>query len=271
MNRGVRISAGIFLLVAFAIGFSGCNWLNQSIMFKTPKDYTFDTPPDTIIDQYVIQANDLFYFRLFANDGFKLIDLTSSGSSNGGNQNFNLFNSDNSLFQYLVEYDGTVKLPILGRIHVEGLTLREMELMLQEKYSLSFNDPFVQITVLNRRVIVFPGESGQAAVIGLQNNNTTLMEALALAGGLSENGKAQKVKLIRKTDDPNNPLVYQFDLSTIEGLRYANMIVQTEDIIYVEPRRRVALNVMREITPYITLLTTFLLTLTTIQALRSLN
>jgi len=236
-------------------------------MFETPRDYVFDTVPDTTLEQYVLQANDLFYFRLFANDGFKLIDITTMGS--GGNQMVNI-GQNQSLFQYLIEYDGSTKLPILGRQQLEGMTIREAELFLQEKYAYSFNDPFVQITILNRRVFVFPGEAGQARVIGLSNNNTTLMEAIALAGGISENGKAHKVKLIRKTDDPNNPLVYQFDMSKISGLMYANMIVQTEDIIYVQPRKQLATKVLREVLPYVTLLTTLLLTITTLQALKVL-
>ena len=77
--------------------------------------------------------------------------------------------------------------------------------------------------------------------------------------------------MIRKTGDQNNPLVYEFDLSTIEGLKYANMLVRTEDIIYVEPRKRVVTNVLREITPFVSLLTTVLLTITTLQALSALK
>lgn len=238
-------------------------------MFTTPKGYVFDSIPDTTTKQYILQPNDIFFFRLFANDGFKLIDLTTgTGSQGGANQMLNQQNQN--MFQYFVEFDGTSKLPIIGRTKLSGMTVREAELFLQEKYSFSFNDPFVQISVLNRRVFVFPGEYGKAGVIGLTNNNTTLMEALALAGGLSENGKAQRVKLIRKTSDPNNPLVYQFDMSTIEGLRYANMIVQTEDIVYVEPRRRIGSNILKEVLPWATLLTTVLLTITTVQALQAL-
>ncbi|MGB0404123.1 MAG: polysaccharide biosynthesis/export family protein [Salibacteraceae bacterium] len=258
---------GLLIIAGIAFSFSGCTWLNQSIMFKTPKDYAFDSIPDTISDQYLLQENDLFYFRLFANDGFKLIDITNMNQ--GGAQMMNM-GQNQSLFQYLIEFDGTAKLPILGRVDLAGKTIREAELFLQEKYAYSFNDPFVQITVLNRRVFVFPGLAGTARVIGLQNNNTTLMEALALAGGLSENGKAHKIKLIRKTDDSADPLVYQFDLSTIDGLVFANMIVQTEDIIYVEPRRRYGLKFLQEITPFVTLLTTLLLTITTVQALSTL-
>ena len=56
-----------------------------------------------------------------------------------------------------------------------------------------------------------------------------------------------------------------------QGVQYASLVVQTEDIIYVEPRRRIAANVLREITPFVTLLSSVLLTITTLQALSALN
>lgn len=237
-------------------------------MLKTDKDFVFDEPSDSSQSGYVIQKNDLFFFRLYANDGFKLVDISNPSQSG---QMMNMNQQGLAMFSYLVEPDSTAKLPILGRVKIGGLTVREAELLLQEKYAYSFNDPFVQLFVNNRRVFVFPGAAGAAAVIQLRNTNTTLMEALALAGGVSEFGKAQKIKLIRKTSDANTPLVYEFDLSTIEGLKYANMVVQTEDIIYVEPRKRVAFNILREIAPYVSLLTSVLLTITTLQALSALN
>ncbi len=255
----------LFLLVS-GMFMSSC--INQSIMLKTQKDYAFDTPQDTVSGSYVIQPNDLFLFRLYANDGFKLVDLTNEGQ-NGGMMGMN--QQGLAMFSYLVETDSTTKLPVLGRVKIGGKTVREAELFLQEKYAFSFNDPFVQVFVNNRRVFVFPGAAGAATVVSLRNNNTTLIEALALAGGVSEFGKAQKIKLIRKTTDPENPLVYEFDLSTIQGVQYASLVVQTEDIIYVEPRRRIAANVLREITPFVTLLSSVLLTITTLQALSALN
>lgn len=256
----------LVVIIGISLSFGGC-YLNQNIMFKTPKDYEFDSIPDTVAEQYLLQPNDIFYFRLFANDGFKLIDITNMGQ--GNNQFFNM-NQNQSLFQYFIEYDGTVKLPILGRVSLAGKTIREAELFLQKKYAYSFNDPFCQLSVLNRRVFVFPGQAGMARVIGLSNNNTTLMEAITQAGGPSDNAKAQKIRLIRKTDDPKNPLVYNIDLSTIDGLMYANMIVQTEDIIYIEPRRQWGLKFIQEITPFLAVMTTLLLTITTLQALGTL-
>jgi polysaccharide export outer membrane protein len=107
--------------------------------------------------------------------------------------------------------------------------------------------PYAIVRVLNNRVLVFPGASGSAVVITLQNMNTTLIEALALAGGVSGRGDAAKVKLIRRTDEGNK--VYFMDLSTIAGLRDAQTIVQANDIIYVEPVPEIAREVLNDISP----------------------
>ena len=235
-------------LVLFVFSLSSCSLLNQSIMLKTKSSYVFDTIPDSLDVQYRISPNDILDFRLFSKDGFKLIDITSMAQQ--GNFNFN-----RNVVDYLVEFDGKVKLPIIGRVVLAGMTLREAELHLQDLYRDYYNDPFVIIGVTNRRVIVFPGNDGAAAVINLLNNNTTLMEAMAMAGGISDNGKAQKIKLIRNTPGIDSATVYKIDLSTIEGLKYANMVVQANDIIYVQPRLRVASDVIREITPIISLIT----------------
>jgi len=236
----------LLYLFGFLIFFSSCGWLNPSIMLKTDKNYAYDTIVDsTQTKNYKISANDLLEFRIFSNDGFKLIDLTSL---NQVNRDYQM----NTESQYLVEQDGNVKLPILGLTKLSGYTIREAEVMLQEKYADFYVKPFILIEVSNKRVIVFPGQAGTARVIPLLNNNTTLIEALALAGGISEDGKAKKVKLIRTIDDKSS--IYMIDLSTITGIKDANMVLQANDIIYVEPRRKYTNKLVQEIAPIISLL-----------------
>lgn len=112
------------------------------------------------------------------------------------------------------------------------------------------------LRVINKRVMVFPGRAGDARVVSISNNNTTLIEALALAGGISDNGKAYKVKLIRNKD--NVPKVYLLDLSKMENVKLGQIKVQTNDIIYIEPRKRYATKALEELTPYLALLSTSL-------------
>ena len=71
-------------------------------------------------------------------------------------------------------------------------------------------------------------------MIELQNEYTSIIEALAIAGGISTGGKAHKVKLIR--GNLKDPEIYQLDLSTAQGLKEANLYyVRANDIIYVQP------------------------------------
>lgn len=248
----------LFLLVLVSLGLGSCT-INKDLLFKTPKDYVFDTLPDTLNPPARLAPNNMLNFNFFTGDGHILVEaglgsnmFVSQGQNMRSNQ---LVNQQNQL-PYIIDRDGTVKLPVVGRVKLAGLTLREAEQMLEKLYEQYYNDPFVLLNVQNNRVIISPGAGGAAAVITLVNNNTTLMEALAMAGGVSQRGDASKVKLIRSDDQTNERKVYQFDLSTIEGIKYADVIVQPNDIIYVEPLPLLTREFLQEITPLVTLLST---------------
>jgi len=239
-------------LVCGLLLLSSCN-INRDIMFKTPTDHVFDTYLDTVSRRLRLQPNDELQFRLFANDGFKMIDLVSEGA--GREMQF----LNRGTFTYFVEADGQVKLPLVGRLALTGMTLREAEIFLEEQYTTYYNRPFVQLQVVNRRVVVFPGGGGDARIVPLENNNTSLLEALASAGGLNRRGRADHVKLFRWDNATNRRLVYEFDLSDISGLAHADIALQGDDVIYVQPNPDLAREALQDLTPVITLLTSVLL------------
>lgn len=235
------------LIFLVAISFSSCKIFRSNLMLKTPKDFTYDKLADSLAKQdYRIEGNDVLQVRIFSNDGFKIIDLANT------NANFRLD------LDYIIDRDGTTKLPLTGKVKLSGLTIREAEVYLEEVYDKFYVKPYVTVKVTNKRVIVFPGNGGVAKVLSLTNNNTTVIEALALTGGIAEDGKAYKVKLIRNDGSPK-PKVYLMDLSKIEGIAAGNSVVLANDIIYVEPRYRLAKTLVSEIAPIISLLTSTIL------------
>lgn len=244
------------LIIIILLPLFSCN-INPSIMFKTSKDYPYKVDQTIGNIEYRIARNDILAFSIFTNDGFKLIDLSTGVSSvtstQGAQGGFNYSNST----RFPVDIDGYVKFPIIGRIKVEDLTTRELEKSLEDKYATYYNKPFIMVAVVNRRVMVFPGSGGSGKVVTLENENTTLIEALALAGGITESGKAKMIKLIR--GDNRNPQVHLIDLSTVEGMRQSNMLLQANDIIYVEPVKRVSRGILNEITPIVGIVTSLLL------------
>jgi polysaccharide export outer membrane protein len=219
-------------------------------MFKTPKNYQYNTDQTIGNVEYRIAPNDIIGFSVYTNDGFKLVDLTTSVSA--VDRPLNAVNNE-QMTRFLVEPDGNIKLPIIGKVKIAGMTIREAEKSLEGQFATFYNKPFVMIRVTNRRVLVFTGEGGLGKVVPMDNENITLVEALALAGGISSRGKAGNVKLIR--GDLRNPKVMLIDLSTIEGTKKSNLMLQANDIIYVEPAPQISQQIFQQVIPIAGILT----------------
>jgi polysaccharide export outer membrane protein len=247
-------------LFVFSFLFSGC-FLNQSIMFKTNPDYKYSQTPDyKKVQAYKISPNDILVFDIYTNNGFNLINLTSFSATGSAIQ------ASSAKPEYIVDADGYVKLPIIGKKKISGLTIREVETLLEQSFSEFYLNPFAVAKITNRRVIYFTGNSSAAKVISLTDNNTTVLQMIAKEGGLDIYGKARKIKLIRNVN--GNHEVYLLDLSTIKGIDDAHIVLQANDIIYVDPRRRVSSKALTEIAPIISLFSSSLLIIAVINNLK---
>lgn len=224
--------------------------------------------------EYVIQANDLLRVRVFTNRGESILDpngelrfggpagmgsvapisggggtvTPSSGGAGGGGQ-------AESLPGFVVQPDGGVRLPMVGYIKLAGLTQLQADSLLEKRYTEFYKEVFVVTRVTNRRVFVLGAPGGR--VVPLTNENMNLLEVLALTGGISDNGKAQNIRLIR--GDLKNPQVEQINLQTLNGMRQANLQMAANDVVYIEPLRKPALEALRDVAPFITFLATVLL------------
>jgi len=232
----------IFLILLLVPMLFSCRSLTSTRMFETPNNYKY-TSFSKSEKEYIIQPYDKLSIKIFTNKADILIDISSAKQK------------INNLVLYNIGYDGTVKLPILGRINLKELTIREAEKKLEGEYKKYFNDPYVFVEVVNKRVFIFTNNSENGKVIQFSNENFTLIEALARAGGVSQYGKTYKIKLLR--GDLNNPEVFLFNIRKIEDIKNANFQLQANDIIYIESRTRYAAKTLQEITPYLTLFTTF--------------
>lgn len=251
-----RLIKSLFV-VSITLILCACANINSNIMFKIPKgeNFTFDSIPLKPTEDYVIGPGDRFTFNFSTNNGERVLS-SMTGINNADSYN----NKNNQLIQdYLVRRDGTAELPVIGLLKVQGYTTIQLEDTLTELLSKNYIDPFVQIKLSNQRIIIFPGR-GEAKVVYLSNVNTTLLEVIALAGGLSEDARANSIKLIRK--NKNKREIYKIDLSTIQGLKQAEMIVQSNDYVYVDVKPRIASSVLTEVSPWLSILTSVLLIFT---------
>jgi polysaccharide export outer membrane protein len=236
--------------------------INSSIMFKSPKgeQALSDTIPMYPKTDYRISIEDRLTFTLSSNDGSQLINQLSGINGANGMQ------GAGNAADFVVRKNGKVELPVLGYVQAEGFTVEQFEDTLQALFSSSFQDPFVQVKITNKRVVIFPGEAGKATVVPLINENTTLMEALAQSGGITERGKANSIKIMRRENGVRN--VYTIDLSTIDGLKYADLVLQANDYIYIEPVPQLAREIVEEVAPVISIFSSALVIFTVISNLK---
>lgn len=255
-NKGVlffSILLGLFLVQSCGI--------NSNLMFRTPKGVKeiTDSIPLKPSAEYKISRDDKFTFMLYTNQGERIVNEMAGMNKDAVAK---------AEIEYVVRPDGKADLPILGSTLVAGFTVKECEDTLAKLFEQKngYNQPFVQVKLTNQRVIVFPGNGSDAKVIPLQNNNTTLMEAIALAGGIAERGKASRVKIMRVVN--NIRTMYVVDLSKIENLQYTDMIIQANDYIYIEPKEQVGQETLKVVAPVVSLVTSALVIITVFSTLK---
>jgi protein involved in polysaccharide export with SLBB domain len=240
---------------------------------------------------YTIHTNDLLNIQVYTNKGEKLIDpngylqfgLTggsgtsvvapapapSSGGGRGGGST-----AIPGGTQFVVQADGTVRLPLVDRVSVQGLSLVQADSVLRRRYSEFYKEPFIKTAVTNNRVIILGAPGGQ--VINLANDNMNLLEVLALAGGpdggggggtgIARNGgRIDNIRIIR--GDLKNPQVQFINLNTLEGMRRGNLQVEPNDIIYIQPVRRPLIDNLVDAAPVLSLASTVLSTISIIYTL----
>jgi polysaccharide biosynthesis/export protein len=213
-------------------------------MFKVSEGTALSLKADAAEKNYVIQKNDLLELQVFAHKGEMLVDpgMDPVQSQSPGTQS-----TQSNRPTYLVEQDGTVRFPKIAPLKVEGLTIRQAQEILEKEYEASFVNSFVILKFANKRVIVLGSPGGQ--VIPLLNENTTLAEVLALSKGISNEGKANNIRVIR------GDKIMVADLSTFAGYQKNNIVIQSGDIVYIEPIRRPFAESFREYGPVISMIT----------------
>ena len=224
-------------------------------MFKVDEegDLSYLSKEITVAEKnYVIRANDLLEFRVYTNKGEQIIDPNNELQGQGQNSQ-NVGAQNQREFQVLD--DGTIKLPLIGIVKLEEMKIRDAEDYLEKKYNEFYKDAFVRLRYLNKRVIVLGATGGQ--VITLENENTTVLEVVALAGGIDENGKADNLRLIR--GDLQQPTVFLIDLTTIEGMKKSMTEARPGDIIYIEPKVKIVTESARD---FMTIFSIFVNTVT---------
>ena len=146
--------------------------------------------------------------------------------------NFSYTTGTPSRTGYLIDEEGNVDLPIIGKVKVAGLSRTTVNSILQEKYKEYLKHPVVNIQIQNFKVTVL-GEVARPGTFQIPNERITLLEAIGLAGDLKITGERNNVLVIRDRNGVKTE--YRLDLTTKEVLTSPVYYLEQNDVVYVEP------------------------------------
>ncbi|MEK6153526.1 polysaccharide biosynthesis/export family protein [Flavobacteriaceae bacterium 3-367] len=135
---------------------------------------------------------------------------------------------------YLVDKDGEIDFPVLGKVKVEGLSQEELRVLLRDKLSEYLKDPIINIRILNFTVTIL-GEVRQPGTYPVIGEQITILEALGLAGDLNIRGLRNNILVIRDFD--GTKVYNRIDLTSKEAMKSPVYYLTQNDVIYVEPNQ----------------------------------
>lgn len=216
------------LIAILMLGMTSCK--TQRAIYNYLEDFTDTaTQKSYFITEPLIQKNDQLSINITSASLDNSVDALYNMNiqSMGGQQNIGSFG-------YLVNQKGYVEIPRIGLIQAEGLTKDQLADTVKHRLSGILTNPSVIIRFTNFRIIVI-GEVGRPGVHSIPVENLTLLEALAMAGDISEFGKRKEVKILREHNGKRQLGI--IDVTTSKMFESPYYQLQQNDVVMVEQTR----------------------------------
>ena len=219
-----------FLLVILAVSASSC---------VTPKSvrYLQDTPKDGLplnksLEATVAPFDDLRIYVLSSSAGkddelLKPFNAVQSLGTSGAGANARMSG-------YLVDAEGNIEFPVLGKLHVEGLTRLQLQDTIASQLIRNgqLKDPLIIVRFLNFKVFFLSSSGGK--VINVTDERCTFLEALAMAGGLDWYTRRDRIGVMREVEGKR--VIHYLDPRSTDIFNDDFFVLQQNDIIFTEER-----------------------------------
>lgn len=225
----------MFLLLLIPLFIGGCSSYKKSIYLRN----------DEVLEK-AQQNNKQYVYRVMPKDELTITVSTSDPASSvpfyrkigqGKDQASSAQGMNNAkLLDYLVDNEGNIDYPVLGKLHVAGLTTRECEALIRKELQQYLNEvPNVTVRTSNYKISVL-GEVKSPGTYTVSDERINIFQALALAGDMTVFSVRDDVQLLRE-DSLGNRRVLHLDLTSADIALSPDYYLQQNDIVYVKPTK----------------------------------
>lgn len=223
------MSRSFIFLLSLSLFISSCRTKKEVVYFQNIDKVIGDNPD--LFTSPKIQTGDLLSIHVSSYNMESTVpfNLTVTANLPGTNQNIR---GQQQAQSYLVNSEGNIDFPVLGRIYVANKSGQELSSMLQEKIKKYVKEPIVTIKILNFRFTVL-GEVQSPGVFETQNEKVTILEALGQAKDLTIYGRRDSILLVRNENSKFSK--FYIDLRNDAFVDSAYYYLKQNDVIYVQP------------------------------------
>ena len=145
----------------------------------------------------------------------------------------NTLAANTKILTYIVDKEGYINFPVVGKVKVEGLTVGEVSDLLTERISKDVNNPYVRVQLASFRVNVM-GEVNAPGAKWVAKERYSVLDAISDAGDINQYGRRDNILLIREEADGTRSY-HRLDLGSSDLLTSPYFYLQQNDVVYVEP------------------------------------
>ena len=223
-----------FAIVGFLL--SSCVTARKVNYMQEPDKYIPSYADTLSFEDYTLRIGDRLYVYVYSLDE-RIQQMYNAGGSSASQMRGQMGNGASGtydLYTYLIDDEGNIEFPTIGKVYVQGLTTREVKHKLEIELGKllreipGFNVVSVEVNIVNRSYSIIGAQSGRYMIL---KEKMTIFEALAQAGDLSEFNSRKEIKIVREKDGVTT--IKTFDVRSKEIVNSEFYYIEPNDIIYI--------------------------------------
>lgn len=228
-----------YLFILSIVGFllSSCVTARKVNYMQEPDRYIPSYADTLSFEDYVLRIGDRLYVYVYSTNEH-VQKMYNAGGGNSSQMRQQMSNGSHygsyDLYTYLIDEEGNIDFPTIGKIFVQGLTTRDVKHKLEEELGTllkeipGYSTISVEVNIVNRSFSIIGAQSGRYMI---NKEKMTIFEALALAGDLGEFNSRKEIKLVREKNGVTT--IKTFDARSKDLVNSEYYYIEPNDIIYI--------------------------------------
>lgn len=211
---------------------------SRKVNYMQEPDRYIPSYADTLsFEDYVLRIGDRLYVYVYSTDE-NVQKMYNSGGANSAQMRQQMGNGalggSYDLYTYLIDEEGNIDFPTIGKIYVQGMTTRDVKHKLEDELGTllkeipGYSTISVEVNIVNRSFSIIGAQSGRYMI---NKEKMTIFEALALAGDLGEFNSRKEIKLVREKNGVTT--IKTFDARSKDLVNSEYYYIEPNDIIYI--------------------------------------